>query len=134
MVTVAKSCAGLAWCINPCQIVYERRDTALRFLRPPGADATRHPPPPGTPPPDRATAVPKRAIDDDPGGRLWAGRVPKHAPAWAAFVPGSKHKGLQSAVAYATKTGHLIQVGVWLGPEALAGRHGQSPLGRGDEL
>lgn len=46
----------------------------------------------------------------DGGGALWAGKRPTSAPTWASFLPGVKHKGRQSAVAYATKMGHLIQV------------------------
>lgn len=105
MATVAKACAGLAWCVNPCQIVYERRDTALRFLAPPGKGASQPSGLGGAPPesaPERNTG--KAAVG------LWAGRAPTHAPAWATFSPGLGHEGRQSAVAYATKTGHLIQV------------------------
>lgn len=105
LATVAKACAGLAWCVNPCQIVYEHRDTALRFLAPPGEGASQ-PSGPGGPPQKSASEKNKGGA----GGRLWAGRTPTQAPAWATFSPGLIHTGRQSAVAYATKTGHLIQV------------------------
>ena len=109
MVTVAKACLGVAWCINPCQVLYERKDTTLTFLASPGTDS------------DQSRAVgnktskqretPKRIRDDTAGdGLLWAGKAPASAPQRAAFLPGAKYKGKQSAVAYATKEGHLIQV------------------------
>lgn len=105
MATVAKACAGLAWCVNPCQIVYEHRETALRYITPPSGL--------GEPPQNVAQAKPKHGKEDraeKTGCGLWAGRAPTRAPAWAAFSPGLRHKGRQSAVAYATKVGHLIQV------------------------
>lgn len=109
MVTVAKACLGVAWCINPCQVLYERKGTALTFLAPPGTD------------PSQSRAVgekrsnrretPKRTREGSEGrGLLWAGESPASAPQRAAFLPGAKYKGRQSAVAYATKEGHLIQV------------------------
>ncbi|CBN77437.1 conserved unknown protein [Ectocarpus siliculosus] len=104
LVTIAKACAGLVWCINPCQVLYERNDVALRFIAPPGADANRSL--------DDGEARPventKRVMGGG-GGALWAGKRPTSAPSWASFLPGVKHKGRQSAVAYATKMGHLIQ-------------------------
>lgn len=112
MATVAKACAGLAWCVNPCQIVYERKDTELRFFSPPGTAASQRSNVGG--PLQNPSETPKCATEnDDIGkaeGRLWEGRAPKLAPAWAAFSSGLRHEGRQSAVAYATKTGHLIQV------------------------
>lgn len=110
MATVAKACSGVAWCINPCQVLYERKDTALTFLAPPSAD------------PNRCRAVgdkgfsrrktSKSANKEAEGGGLllWAGKAPTSAPRRAAFAPGAAYKGKQSAVAYATKEGHLIQV------------------------
>ncbi|CAM9285595.1 unnamed protein product, partial [Ectocarpus fasciculatus] len=104
LVTIAKSCAGLVWCINPCQVLYERSDGALRFLVPPGAGVNRSLDDGGARRVDNAERVMEGA-----GGALWAGKRPTSAPTWASFVPGVKHKGRQSAVAYATKMGHLIQ-------------------------
>lgn len=114
MATVAKACAGLAWCINPCQVLYERKDKTLTFSVPPGTNLrppwnkdhcrTGHP----------ALGNNRNAVtrSEPPGTsmRLWAGGSPKGAPAWASFRDGGGSKGVQSAVAYATKQGHLIQV------------------------
>ncbi|CAM9853954.1 unnamed protein product, partial [Sphacelaria rigidula] len=111
MATVAKACAGLAWCINPCQVLYERNDKTLTFSVPPGTNPCqpweKH----------QTTFLPLEntritAARNDPSGistRLWAGGSPKDAPAWASFRDGGGSKGVQSAVAYATKEGHLIQ-------------------------
>ena len=104
MVTVAKACAGAAWCINPCQVLYERKDTCLSFLAPPGTD------------PSQPRAVrekrfnrhetSKRTKGETEGGKvLWVGKAPVSAPQRAAFLLGAKYKGKQSAVAYATKKG-----------------------------
>lgn len=112
MVTVAKALAGLVWCINPCQVLYERRDIGLKFLSPPGA-APEQPPVFRENPSQRAERRHDKKEAED-GGRLWAGRAPASAPRYALFLTGSKHKGKQSAVAYATKEGHLMQVRVVL--------------------
>lgn len=110
MVTVAKACSGAAWCINPCQVLYERKDAALNFQAPPGIDPSQH----GA---NRKTRFSRRgnpeSAKEETEGRgvlLWAGKAPASAPQRAAFLPGAKYKGKQSAVAYATKEGHLIQV------------------------
>lgn len=113
MVTVAKASAGLAWCVNPCQIIYERRSTALRFSAPPGVNRHRSPSPEEEGTSRNRGETPKRTAKGVSGGeadRLWAGKSPSSAPKWAAFLPGFTHKGRQSAVAYATKEGHLIEV------------------------
>ncbi|CAM9631041.1 unnamed protein product [Ectocarpus sp. 4 AP-2014] len=104
LVTIAKACAGLVWCINPCQVLYERSDVALRFTAPPGADANRS----LVDGEARRVETTERVMGGG-GGALWAGKRPTSAPSWALFLPGVKHKGRQSAVAYATKMGHLIQ-------------------------
>lgn len=116
MVTVAKACAGLAWCVNPCRVVYEERDMALRFLVPPGTSVR----PPQNPAESPTRAAVKEDTTGKAGGGLWAGRAPKNAPAWATFSPGLRYKGRQSAVAYATKTGHLIQVPQAVGAAAVS--------------
>ncbi|CAM9773054.1 unnamed protein product, partial [Hapterophycus canaliculatus] len=113
MATVAKASAGLAWCINPCQIVYERRDTALRFVTPPGVkgNLSRAPEEETRRNRNREDTA-KHALKGKNGGEaghLWAGKSPSAAPEWASFLPGLTHKGRQSAVAYATKEGHLIE-------------------------
>ncbi|CAM9395251.1 unnamed protein product [Scytosiphon promiscuus] len=111
MVTVAKASAGLAWCVNPCQIVYERRNTVLRFVAPPRVRQAQSPSAEEETPRNRgrsdkrARKGRKRGKDD----RLWAGKSPSSSPEWATFLPGWTHKGRQSAVAYATSEGHLIE-------------------------
>lgn len=102
MVTVAKACAGIAWCVNPCLVLYEQKDTTLRFLAPPGTDQHH--------PVQSPNGTPTRTNGAEQEECLWAGGSPISAPRWASFLAGSKHKGKQSAVAYATKAGHLIQV------------------------
>lgn len=90
--------------------MYERRDAALRFLAPPGTDPNQ--PRDFVEAPENNVETPKRLVEgkERKPGRLWAGKAPTSAPKWATFMPGSQHKGKQSAVAYATKAGHLIQV------------------------
>lgn len=101
MATVAKACAGLAWCINPCQVLYERRDKPLTFLVPPGTNRV----------PLINESIGSSGTDCEKAvGLLWAGGSPSSAPLWASFKEGGTRKGAQTAVAYATKEGHLIQV------------------------
>lgn len=106
MATVAKSLGGLMWVINPCKVIYERKNARLRFLAPPISDE------------DNANSsnwmklfdlvhILKHGGNDQEG--LWAGNAPGTAPRWAQFSPGKRHTGKQAAVAYATKEGHLFQ-------------------------
>lgn len=110
MATVAKAMAGLAWCINPCQVLYERKDRTVTFLAPPESDRRqplRNYSKANVPLVDRGTTT--DTAHGIPLGRLWAGGSPRSAPLWASFGNRGRCRGIQSAVAYATKQGHLIQ-------------------------
>ncbi|CAM9424516.1 unnamed protein product [Choristocarpus tenellus] len=102
MVTIVKACQGLAWCVNPCVVLYERKDIKIKI--PPSSNAMGDTG--GSLSFDRDTGR------ENPGGGLWAGRRPGEAPVWASFPPKEAAGGsvaTQSAVAYATLQGHLIQ-------------------------
>ncbi|CAM9164775.1 unnamed protein product, partial [Discosporangium mesarthrocarpum] len=119
MVTVAKACCGLVWSINPCVVLYERKHTKVM------SDDSASPPP-------RSSTVHQQCWDQHQATqakRLWAGSSPKTAPKWAAFPPcgGTPGRtGTQSAVAYTTLKGHLIQ-----GEERMRVAHFGGPQGDG---
>ena len=107
MVTVAKAFGGLVWCVNPCKVLYERKDERLRFLAPATPEEGYALSSGWSKPSDRVKAS-KHGGEEQ--GWLWSGGAPSTAPPWALFSLGRHRTGKQAAVAYATKEGHLIQV------------------------